>query len=133
MNQYLLIANNATTHESTSLGTVSANSIGEAALFLAYHFPDKYFLSNIIALDESGKQTDFMCIACKEAYEHSYADEGLPVPSPVEIATNYLMNNIMIANNMCDTYIDDGDTCHSAWKAVKSEDGNIVKDNRKEN
>lgn len=40
MNQYLLIANDEHSHESTELGTIRANSLSEAALFLAYHFPN---------------------------------------------------------------------------------------------
>lgn len=132
MKNYLLIANNEITHERMPLGTVAANSPREAALFLAYHFPNNYFLSNIITLDDTGKQIGCLCIACKAEYEHAFAAEGKPLPSPLEIATLYFMNEMKRINNMCDTHIDNGGVCYTVWDSVKSVDGRIVKDTREE-
>lgn len=130
MKTYLLIANDEITHERTPLGTVVANSPREAALFLAYNFPQHYFLANIITLDDSGKEIGWLALSCREEYEHAYAQSGMPVPSPVEIATLYLMNEMKRINNMCDMHIDRGDVCYTVWDSVKSVDGRIVKDDR---
>lgn len=130
MKTYLLIANDEITHERTPLGTVVANSPREAALFLAYNFPQHYFLANIITLDESGNKVGCLAIACKAEYELAFANEGKHLPSPVELATLYLMNDMKRINNMCDMHIDRGDVCYTVWDSVKSVDGRIVKDDR---
>lgn len=104
----------------------------EKQLFLAYHFPNNYFLSNMITLDDSGKEIGWLAISSKEEYEHAYAEAGQSLPSVVEIATLYFMNEMKRINEMCDTYIDRGDICYTVWDLVKSVDGRIVKDDREE-
>ena len=134
MKKYLLIANDEHSHESTELGTIRANSLTEAALFLAFHFPDQYYLANIIRVKESEDDTsDFLAIACSEYY--AYETNGV-IPNPVEVALKQHIIAMKYNNEMYDCIEDyvshDADTTYQVWESLASSDNKIVKDIREE-
>lgn len=127
MKKYLLIANDEHSHESTELGVISANSLHEAALFLAYHFPNHYYSANIVEVT-NGHSVDFLAISCSEYY--AFENNGV-VPEPVKVATDMLMIRMKYNNEMYDC-IEDDDITYQTWKHITSSDNRIVKDNREE-
>ena len=134
MKKYLLIANDEHSHESTELGTIRANSLSEAALFLAYHFPNHYYLANIVKVKESEEdEPEFMAIACSEYY--AYENNGV-VPNPVEVALHRHMMDMKYNNEMYDIIEDymshDESITYQVWESITSSDNRIVKDNREE-
>lgn len=97
MKKYLLIANSETSNESKELGTIYAHNLNEAALYLAYNFPENYYLANIVSVPQSENESkDFMCIACSEYYA-SY-NNGV-VPNPVDVALKSLMMDLEYQND----------------------------------
>lgn len=96
MNKYLLIENNETSGERRELATIHADSLNQAALYLAYYFPESYYSANIVRVVESENDSkDFMCIGCSEYYA---SENNGVVPNPVEIALKHMMIDMKYEN-----------------------------------
>ena len=131
MKNYKLIANNEQSHESTELGIIRAHSIQEAALFLAYNFPDQYYSANIVEVGV--EHPSFLAIACSDYY--AYENDGV-LPNPVDAALNRLMIEMKCDNEMFDRISDyaahDAEITYQVWKDITSCDGRIVKQSTEE-
>lgn len=127
MKHYLLISNSEGSKDSVCLGRIDANTIQEAGLFLAYHFPEKYYLANIIGVDDNNNRTgESVMIASADYYR--YCNNG-ELPNPVDVALTRFIGKMMISNGFVDRSTDyaTGDEIISIWNAVGSENGSIVK------
>ena len=127
MKQYKLIANDANSDQGTLLGTIFARSLSEAALFLAHHFPENYYLADIVRVKESENDSDeFLAIASSEYYAST---NGGVVPSPFAVALDHFLVDMQYINDFFDTvedYRDDSIT-YQIWDKLTSVDGEIVK------
>lgn len=126
MNTYLLIANNEETFERTELGTIQAHSLSEAALFLAYHFPEHYYLATIFNQKEP---RDFLAIAASSYYASFNNGE---VPNPVDVAVKDHMMSMKHQNDLYEYIKHDERSTIAVYEHLISKDGRIVKDDVQE-
>lgn len=120
MYSYKLIANKED-GTSCTLGTIKANSMNEAELFLAMSFPEDYYLSNIVCLDNS----HFRCIASAQYFEDFVTHT---VPDPMTVALKNIRADIYRHNDFCDIEEDCDSLSYLPWTAVVSKNNIIMKE-----
>lgn len=125
MKQYKLIANDANSDQGTLLGTIFARSLSEAALFLAHHFPENYYLADIVRVKESENDSDeFLAIASSEYFAST---NGGVVPSPFSVALDHFLVDMQFINDFFDITDSDDSETYQMWDKLASVDGEIVK------